>query len=123
MPPTGGWSSVLEALGKEWLPYLERHSTAHVLLLIDFDNESGRRARFEQEVPAPVKARVFVVGSQDEPEDVKRDTGKTFEQIGFQLADECSRESYELWDSPHINHDAEERARLSTAVRAFLFTP
>ncbi|OJW24712.1 MAG: hypothetical protein BGO49_06660 [Planctomycetales bacterium 71-10] len=121
VPPAGGWTAVLASLQNQYVARLRKYPKGHVVLLIDFDRQADRRALFDHEIPDPLKGQVFVIGSWDEPEEVRRTTGRTLDGIGFQLADECFRGGSALWDSQHFGHNAEERARLSSAVDSFLF--
>ena len=85
---------VLAVFADEYLAYLRSYKDAYVILLIDFDGDDDRRTKCEQSIPADVKPRVFLVGSRDEPEAVKRDVPGSLEAIGMRLAEECYRERH-----------------------------
>jgi uncharacterized protein YfaP (DUF2135 family) len=70
--PAGGWAKALDVFESEYIPHLRRFPSAHVLMLIDFDEVEDRRSQFEGKIPNDVQSRVFVVGSKDEPETLKR---------------------------------------------------
>ena len=65
-------------------------------MLIDFDGKiNERRAEFERAIPEDIKTRVFVVGTKDEPETLKRSLNISFEEIGKSLAEDCDTGSSE----------------------------
>lgn len=121
MIPAGGWNHVLSVFADEYVAYLRAYKDAHVILLIDFDGVDDRRTKCEQAIPADIKPRVFLVGSRDEPEAIKRDVQESLEAIGTRLAEECYQERYELWIGPHFDHNDAERRDLSATVRSILF--
>jgi hypothetical protein len=121
-PPAGGWSRVLETFRDEYIPKLRDYPDAHVVMLVDFDDQvENRKARFEQEIPAALKARVFVVGSKHEPETLKKALKIGFEEIGKSLANDCDANTAELWDHEQLQHNAADRNRLVQTVKPFLF--
>jgi hypothetical protein len=121
MIPAGGWTHVLSVFADEYVAYLRTYENAHIILLIDFDRADDRRTKCEQTIPADITGRVFVVGAWDEPEAAKRDVHKSLETIGTALAEECFRESYELWTARHFDHNDAERKKLSAAIRSIMF--
>ena len=120
--PAGGWSKVLDVFENEYVPRLRNYRDHHVVMLIDFDDVEGRMTQFEQRIPDDVRSRVFVIGPKDEPEDLKRELGMTFEKIGRELAQNCLEGGYDLWQHPHIRHNNAELQRLVAAVRPILFS-
>jgi hypothetical protein len=122
MPPAGGWLKVLETFRDEYIPKLRNYPTTHVVMLIDFDNQvEKRRANFEQETPKEFKTRVFVIGSKDAPETLKKETKKSFEEIGRSLADDCDAGTTVLWGHEQLSHNDADRKRLVETVMPFLF--
>lgn len=119
--PAKGWTNVLSVFADEYVAYLRSYKHAYVILLLDFDRDDDRRTKCEQAVPADIKARVFLFGSRDEPEAVRRDVPESLEAIGTRLAEECYRESYELWTGRHFDHNDTERQKLSATVKSILF--
>ncbi|HWE96394.1 MAG TPA: hypothetical protein VG269_20700 [Tepidisphaeraceae bacterium] len=124
LPCVTGWCSVRDKFQAEYIPYLRTYKEGHVVMLIDFDGHyASRRLEFEQVVPADLKKRVFVVGAKQGPEDLKRELGKNFEQIGLSLADECFSGTEATWSHEHLKHNNPDRLRLVSAVRPILFGP
>ena len=92
VPPAGGWSKVLKTFRDEYIQKIREYPHAHVVMLIDFDGRiDERRAEFEQAIPDDLKVRVFVVGSKDNPEALKKALEIGFEEIGKTLANDCDK--------------------------------
>ena len=122
MPPAGGWNYVLTTFQKEYVQKLRDYPKAHVVMLIDFDNcFDVRRVNFENNIPADIKPRVFVVGSKGTPEKLKNSLNKSFEEIGTSLAGDCDTQTTALWEHEELNHNEPDRLRLLQTVRPFLF--
>ncbi len=122
MPPAGGWSEVLKTFRDEYIPKLHQHHFAHVVMLIDFDNQVVKRtAEFIQEIPPEFKNRVFVLGLKDEPETLKKELKLSFEKIGMDLAEDCNTEKMLFWNHEQLQHNDAERQRLIHVVKPFLF--
>ena len=65
---------MLKTFEDEYIPKLRNHPNTHVVMLIDFDDQvEKRKADFEQEIPAELKTRVFVIGSKATPEILKKE--------------------------------------------------
>ena len=70
---------MLETFRDEYISKLRDYPDAHVVMLIDFDDQvEKRKAEFEQEIPADLKTRVFVIGSKHTPETLKKSTEEKF---------------------------------------------
>ncbi len=123
VPPAGGWPKVLKTFRDEYIPKLREHTHAHVVMLIDFDDQvEKRKADFEQEIPAEFKTRVFVIGSKHTPETLKKEAKKkSFEEIGKSLADDCDAGTAALWGHEQLSHNDADRQRLVETVMPFLF--
>lgn len=122
VPPAGGWSRVLETFRDEYIPKLRDFPNTHVVMLIDFDGQvDKRRADFEQEIPEDFQARVFVIGSKDTPETLKKVAKKSFEEVGRSLADDCDAGTTALWCHEQLIHNDADRKRLVETVMPFLF--
>ncbi|MFE8645632.1 hypothetical protein ACFX58_11155 [Sphingomonas sp. NCPPB 2930] len=120
----GGWPAVRDSLAKQYIAYLRKYVYAHLVLLIDFDNKVQQRwSQFTPHIPADVKDRVYLVGALDEPEKLRRalNWALTREAIGKTLADECANGTGQLWQHPHMAHNANERQRLIAQVHPILF--
>ena len=99
VPPAGGWAKVLETFCDEYVPKLRDYPKSHIIMLIDFDNHvEERTALFDAEIPAEFKSRVFVIGSSNEPETLKKSLKLGYEEIGRRLADDCAADTAQYWD-------------------------
>ena len=122
VPPAGGWAKVLDTFRNEYIPRLRDYPKSHVVMLIDFDDQvEARTARFDKEIPEEFKARVFVIGSSDEPETLRKALGIGFEEIGKRLADDCAAGTAAYWGHEQLQHNDAERQRMVLSVRPFLF--
>jgi hypothetical protein len=122
VPPAGGWAKVLDTFRDEYISKLRDYPAAHVVMLIDFDDDvQKRQAKFEQEIPEQYKTRVFVVGSKHNPETLKKALKIGFEEIGKFLANDCAASTTEFWDHEQLQHNDTERQRLVQTVKPFLF--
>ncbi len=64
---------------------------------------------FDQEIPVQLKNRVFVIGSKNTPEALKRGLNRSFEAIGCSLAADCDSGTTALWDHEQLQHNEAER--------------
>lgn len=120
--PAGGWVKVLETFQEEYLRLLRQNQNAHVVMLIDFDEQLDRRTYFNSAIPDEIRNRVFIVGTQSNPEVLKQTSSiHSFEGIGRALADDCDKNEPGLWNNIQLIHNADERLRLVDVVKPFLF--
>jgi hypothetical protein len=52
---------------------------------------------------------------------LKRELNLTLEQIGFALAEECSKQQLVLWGHEHLAHNSPELTRLMPTLHPILF--
>ena len=117
MPPAGGWKKVLDTFTDEYIPHLRQNGCAHVVLLIDFDNQhNARHKQFSSSIPEDLRGRVFVIGAQKTPEDLKQSLNKRYEDIGQALADDCDRDASDVWGHGQLHHNESERVQLRETV-------
>jgi hypothetical protein len=122
VPPAGGWSKVLKTFHDEYIPKLHDFSGTHIVMLIDFDDQVAKRtADFAQEIPTEFESRVFVIGAKHNPEILKKEVKKSFEEIGKLLADDCDAGIAGLWGHEQLSHNDVDRKRLAETVMLFLF--
>jgi len=120
--PAGGWTHVLDEFEAEFVGHLRSYKTAHVILLIDFDEfGESRRAICENRIPADVKSRVFLIGSRNNPEDLRREPKRSLEQIGTELAEDGSRAEFDKWSHPHLAHNLPELQRMIPVIKPIIF--
>lgn len=123
MRPAGGWTFVIEKFKCEYMQHLRKYNGSHLILLIDFDGQfNTRRVAFQNEIPDDLKARVFVIGSKLTPEGLKRELGRSLEQIGNSLANDCFERTQATWDHDHLAHNNPDLLRLIQTVRPILFS-
>lgn len=125
MPVAGGWRKVLRTFVEEYIPILKSNVFAHVILLIDCDEEYiERRAEFERAIPDgldELKSRVFVIGPRNEPKDLRGALDEKLEKIGSLLADDCFADTLTIWSHEHLRHNDPDRLRLVDIVKPILF--
>jgi hypothetical protein len=92
-----------------------------IVLLIDFDQKEDRLNYVSTQIPSDLKDRVFVLGVLSEPEQLKSDLKKGFEEIGEALATDCSDNTDKLWSHDLLKHNKIELDRMIAAVKPFLF--
>ena len=117
----GSWSHVCDDLLTNHQLSMRKFPKRHVLLLLDFDNQTDRRVGVEQRIPSELRDRVFVLGVRSEPEKLKQAKSSSFEEIGRCLAVECRDGLRELWKDELLRENFAELARLEASVRPFLF--
>jgi hypothetical protein len=121
-PAAGGWAAVLDLYERQFAPHLRKYPAAHVVLLLDFDDRGDeRRAECEGRIPDDLKPRTFLLRARSTPEQLKRELNLTLEQIGFALADECSKQHLALWGHAHLAHNSPELTRLMPVLHPILF--
>jgi hypothetical protein len=63
---------------------------------------------------------VFVIGSKQTPEKLKNELGKSFEEIGRSLAQDCYDGADSVWSHDQLRHNDPDRQRLLQTVKPFL---
>ena len=121
LPNSGGWCNVLDDFKNIHASGMEQYSHRMFILLIDFDQNEDRLSYVKCQIPAGLTDRVFVLGVLSEPEDLKKNTKKTFEQIGNSLAKGCPDNKNELWGHDLLKHNEIELDRMILLVKPFLF--
>ncbi|MDM8558316.1 hypothetical protein [Candidatus Parabeggiatoa sp. HSG14] len=124
LPPSGGWIKVLNSFKDNHVPEMYKYKNRMMLLLVDFDLKVDRRLTYaKKQIPDDLKERVFVLGTQSEPENLKKNIANinTFEDIGKALAQDCVNETDKIWGHDLIKHNRNELARMISSVKPFLF--
>lgn len=119
--PAGGWKKVLKRFEAEHIAVMRQYSKTKVVLLIDFDRREDRLSYVSSQIPNDLKERVFVLGVLSNPEKLRSDIGKNFEEIGETLANDCPDDTNELWGHELLKHNKTELARMVPSVKPFLF--
>ncbi len=120
--PAGGWSKVLATFQRDYVSRLRECPDCNIVLLIDFDGHPERLDKIKDHIPPELTGRVFVLGVSSEPEDLKRDIKKSFQDIGKALAQDCSDETNILWSHNLLQQNESELNRMDD-VRRILFSP
>lgn len=121
LPLPGGWKKTVEEFTKNYASEMRQLPEKMMVLLIDFDENENRLSYVESHIPDDLKARVFVLGVLSEPENLRTDIKKTFEEIGKALAKDCSDNTNELWGHNLLKHNKGELDRMASSVKPFLF--
>ncbi len=117
----GGWRRVLELFETDHVVQMGSWPTRFMVLLIDFDGHESRLAQARSRIPSDLVDRVFILGSLTDPEDLTRSLGRSFEEIGKALAEDCREDADRLWGHELLRHNVSELNRLRQSVRPFLF--
>ena len=121
LPIANGWTKAVELLRKNHAPGMRQYLQRMIVLIVDFDRDENRFSYVESQVPDDLKERVFILGVQSNPEDLKRATKKSFEDIGKALAQDCCDNTNELWGHELLTHNKTELERMVSSVKRFLF--
>ena len=122
LPPAGGWSKVLNKFTEIHAHEMKKYGCRMMLLLVDFDQDKERLIHIKSKIPQELADRVFVLGVWSEPEKLRTKTRKTFEKIGYSLAEECPASKNELWADDLLRHNEDELDRIIASAGSFLFT-
>ena len=121
LPPARGWKKVLSKFEEVYISNMRQYSEERLILLIDFDLCKERLSYVKDKIPVDLQDRVFLLGVISNPESLKRDLGKSFEEIGEILANNCSDNTNELWEHELLQHNNLELDRIIASVKPFLF--
>ncbi len=121
VPVAGGWKKVVEQFTNHYAHTMERFPKRMMALIIDFDQSEDRFNYVRNQIPKDLKNRVFILGVLSEPEKLKKDTEKSFEDIGKSLAKDCVNNTNELWGHDLLKHNETELNRMIKDVKPLLF--
>ncbi len=121
VPIAEGWKKAVEQLTDVYAPGMRQFPQRRIVLLIDFDKDENRLSYVKSQIPVDLKERVFVLGAQSNPENLRKATKKSFEKIGKALAKDCSDNTNELWEHELLTHNKPELERMVSSVKSFLF--
>jgi hypothetical protein len=91
------------------------------VLLMDFDGRKDLLESARTSIPENLLNRVFVLGVLTEPEALKAALGRTYEEIGLAMADDCRDGTDTTWGHDLLRHNASELERLRKHVCSILF--
>jgi len=121
LPHVRGWQTVLNKFVDERVPVMRQFPQQSIVLLIDFDQDENRLQFVKQKIPIDLQDRVFVIGVFSEPENLRSSLSKSFEEIGEALAEDCSKNTNDLWAHKLLQHNKDELNRMSASIKQFLF--
>lgn len=121
LPEARGWEDVVDKFTNDYASTMRQYPHRMIALLIDFDEHEDRLIYVKGQIPDDLKNRVFVLGVLSEPERLRRDINKDFENIGEALAKDCSNNTNELWGHHLLKHNKTELDRMISSVKPFLF--
>lgn len=98
LPYPGGWPNVLQQFIKIEAPKMEKFTLRKLVLVIDFDQTESRLSYVQSQIPENLIDRVFILGVESQPEMLKRETQKSFEVIGAELAEDCCQIQINYFD-------------------------
>jgi hypothetical protein len=117
----GGWMKVRDRFESDHVRAMKKCPQRYMVLLVDFDGKSDRLQDMKSSIPPDLIDRVLVLGVWKEPESLKAKLGRTYEQIGRELAKECREEGEATWGNELLRHNAGEIDRLRDQIRPILF--
>ncbi|MBC6477441.1 MAG: hypothetical protein GDA56_06255 [Hormoscilla sp. GM7CHS1pb] len=121
LPPAGGWHKVVDKFQEHDVPEMQKNLQRMIVLLIDFDGHEERLSYVESKIPEELRDRVFVLGVLSEPESLKRDIQRNWEEIGEALAKDCYENRNELWGHNLLKHNRTTLDRMISSVKPYLF--
>lgn len=121
LPYDRGWENLLKTFINDHLPKIRQFQQRRMVLLIDFDQRQDRLSYVQGYIPDDLIERVFILGVQSNPERLRRVTNKSFEGIGETLAEDCAKNTNELWGHDLLEHNRSQLDRMILSVKPFLF--
>ncbi|MBF2087844.1 MAG: hypothetical protein IGR80_02690 [Synechococcales cyanobacterium K44_A2020_017] len=122
LPFVRGWKTVVEKFTDDFVPTMRLYPARRIVLLIDFDEKENRFGYVEERIPDDLKDRVFVLGVLSEPEKLRSNLKRNFEDIGEALSRDCSNNTDVVWQHDLLNHNTDELKRMVSSVKPFLFS-
>ena len=116
---TRGWIHARQIAVEDGLK-LRKYGDRKLLLVIDFDTVSERLAQMSAALPADIRDRIFIIGSANEAEDLRRELGP-YSRIGSLISEECRRGATDLWQHPLLALNRVEVQRLAPVVQRLFF--
>lgn len=112
--------------GSNEIQHLTRFSSAHLLVVLDFDKQSGRLQEIRDKIPPTIAERIYILGTWDEPQTLKKQLGYklSFEAIGAALLEDCLEPANGniTWQHPVLLHNQAELQRFKSDVCPFLIS-
>lgn len=112
LPEAGGWSAAVDRFCNNEAAAMRKFDQRAMILLLDFDNDSGRLAHIKGRIPVDLSNRVFILGVKSEPEGLKRALNEHLEQLGSIMARDCRSPKAGIWEHELLIHNLSEINRL-----------
>ena len=116
-----GRDKVLERFKLDHVTDMVNYPKRFMVLLMDFDGRKDLLESARTSIPENLLNRVFVLGVLTEPEALKAALGRTYEEIGLAMADDCRDGTDTTWGHDLLRHNASELERLRKHVCSILF--
>jgi len=121
LPPAGGWQKTIDNFIKSHVSQMEQYPQRRMVLLIDFDQSDNRFEYVKNQIPEHLVERVFILGVQSNPEKLRRNLQRNFEEIGESLAADCVESSHQFWGQELLKHNQPELERMLKSIKPYLF--
>jgi hypothetical protein len=121
LPPVGGWKKVVDNFRDVHAPEMKSCPERRIVLLIDFDQKHEEGLSCVKQISPELVDRVFVLGALSEPENLKSNIRKSFEDIGEALSQDCVGNTRKVWGHGLLKHNEAELDRMILSVKPFLF--
>lgn len=122
LPVAGGWMEVLDRFKSDHVSEMDKYPDRLMVLLIDFDSRNDRLDSAKAAIPVRLIDRVLILGVWSEPERLRTNLGgRSYEQIGREMAHDCRDESDVIWGHELLRHNTSEMDRFRDRFRPILF--
>jgi hypothetical protein len=111
----GGWLDAKNTFLNDHVPTMRQYGLRSFVLLVDGDMDADRFEQMRCEIPADLRDRVFILGSLDEPEDLKPDFG-SLDEIGSRLAEDLSDPTLGIWNHSLLAVNVPEVRRMQATL-------
>jgi hypothetical protein len=115
----GGWKDAVTRFEDSEIAKMRLYPNRHLILVIDFDKKDNREKDVKEKIPDDLKDRVFVLGSLNKPESIKK-LG-TREEIGEGLAKDCYDNTNYFWGHEQLKRNKDELQRMRPIVNPIIF--
>ena len=122
LPPAGGWGKVVDQFERVHACEMRKYPKRNIVLMIDFDHQADERLNnVRAKIPEELSDRVFILGVLSEPEELKANLKKSWEDIGKSLSQDCTDNTRRVWGHDLLKHNETELDRMVSSVKPFLF--
>lgn len=119
----GGWPRVRDRFISDHVAGMQKYPERFAIFLVDFDQDEDRLQDVCTGIPDGLIDRVFVLGTWNEAEDLKRAGLGPYEDIGKAMAEECQTGTDAIWGHKLLLHNTSELSRVRQRLFPVLFAP